>query len=559
MKKIILAWALLGLASFSLAVSPHRIYTQPDIPPTEALDRLNLKMLWRTFIPMDGRKDGFHHIQVLDSQILIQTQSGMLILVHGETGEILWKKLLGRPYQVIHAPSYNKNFVFAINENDIHCLDRKTGNQIFQTSLGIGLSAPPSADNVHVYLTGANKRIYAYSLPMFNEKGEFLGYEKTTNISGKTRAVIKKEEEQTEKIPTLNAGTVSALAGKGIRTQGHQPLLQWEYQTRLKLNYPLMVTQENVAAVGYHGDLATLSIHSELPGTTTLANTYEVGKEVLAPPVAYQDIAYIGSLDSSVHAFDLKAGVLLWRFTVGSPVLQTPFISGEELFVAGERNGLAKVSLKDGSALWSIPSGARFSNTQEKAARIISANPKFVYALDRSGRMVILDRGLGIALTTWDVHDYVFPVVNRVNDRIHLAANNGLLICMRDRDYPKPVPHLIEETEPGDAGIPMGGPGEKLLMQLTAKVEEKDSGDKTLAEIMDYLGKKYMVKFNLNAKALLAAMIIDVEKKPAKIPDTKDKTLGELLNAILDPLDLTFQPVQDTILIFPKKKEAGQG
>lgn len=115
---------------------------------------------------------------------------------------------------------------------------------------------------------------------------------------------------------------------------------------------------------------------------------------------------------------------------------------------------MVKLSRETGLPMWNINNGNRFTSVQEKSDRIIAANSKFLYTLDRSGKMVIIDRTNGAYLTTWDVHDFVFPVVNRTNDRLFLAANNGLIICMRDRDFTKPMLHIKKSLSTTPDSVP---------------------------------------------------------------------------------------------------------
>ena len=50
--------------------------------------------------------------------------------------------------------------------------------------------------------------------------------------------------------------------------------------------------------------------------------------------------------------------------------------------------------------MWSIPRGNRILQSQPDVDRVLAVNPKFVYATDRSGRLVVLDRIRGNILST---------------------------------------------------------------------------------------------------------------------------------------------------------------
>jgi hypothetical protein len=83
-----------------------------------------------------------------------------------------------------------------------------------------------------------------------------------------------------------------------------------------------------------------------------------------------------------------------------------------------------------------------------RADRFLAANPKFVYALDPQGRLMVIDQARGKELTTLDTRDFVIPIRNDRTDRLYLTANNGLIVCLHDRDYRKPMEMRKAEEKP---------------------------------------------------------------------------------------------------------------
>src|SRR5688500_8527154 len=101
MKK--LAVAIVMVLPLALCVQANdltRTYTQPAVPPREALERLNLQMAWRVFLPTEGRRDRLFSVQVLDNQVLVQTLSGTVIALDAVTGATQWRSRIGTPYAV---------------------------------------------------------------------------------------------------------------------------------------------------------------------------------------------------------------------------------------------------------------------------------------------------------------------------------------------------------------------------------------------------------------------------------------------------------------------------
>ena len=70
----------------------------------------------------------------------------------------------------------------------------------------------------------------------------------------------------------------------------------------------------------------------------------------------------------------------------------------------------------------------------------MASNKKFVYATDRHGRLLVLDRETGNRLGALEeARDFVVPITNEFTDRIYLSSNDGLVISMHDRHNSKPL------------------------------------------------------------------------------------------------------------------------
>src|SRR5437660_11511179 len=101
-----MATYLLVLGALS-AADTTLIYSTPAVPPKAALDRLNLKLAWRTYVPTDGRRDGFFSVLALDNQVLIQLRSGTMLALDTVTGATQWSANFGIPYALSQPLAYN--------------------------------------------------------------------------------------------------------------------------------------------------------------------------------------------------------------------------------------------------------------------------------------------------------------------------------------------------------------------------------------------------------------------------------------------------------------------
>jgi len=137
MNKLPIAILLLGaLVAPLTAQDIPRLYTDPELPARDALDRLRLKTAWTAKLPTDGRRDGFYTIQLVPRknghELLIQTRSGAVMAVDAETGRVRWSTRVGVPFRVAQPLAYNRESVFVINNIVVFALDRDTGRLQWQ-------------------------------------------------------------------------------------------------------------------------------------------------------------------------------------------------------------------------------------------------------------------------------------------------------------------------------------------------------------------------------------------------------------------------------------------
>ena len=68
----------------------NNVYSNAVPPDKAAMERLNLKIEWTAYIPVEGRRDSLTQIQTIDDQIFVQTRTGLLIAGDALTGRLQW-------------------------------------------------------------------------------------------------------------------------------------------------------------------------------------------------------------------------------------------------------------------------------------------------------------------------------------------------------------------------------------------------------------------------------------------------------------------------------------
>jgi outer membrane protein assembly factor BamB len=463
MKRFASALAIVVLAAAGgRGQDPTRLYSHPSVPSREVLDRLNLELAWFTYIPAEDRREGLESVQVAGKDLLVQTRRGTLCMLDAETGRTRWHWRSTSTSEP-QPPSFNRRTVFVANGTRLVALDRATGDLRWDYDLAGAATAAPLADNERVYVIIYNKKLVAYELPAGDKVGPPLpgfGDKAARKGSAPDKGMRRPEPSMStgDKVygPTTSSLFTPPNVGK-VETVG--PRILYEHFAESYVNLPPVQSEDVLLYLGINGTIYSASkvsrferYHLPTDGTITVA------------PGQHGDTAYIASEDRNVYALNITTGKAYWRYTAGSSVAYAPAVNDEDLYVTTKRTGMARVRRSSGDEVWKTAGADRF----------LAANPKFVYATDRTGRLLVLDRRRGTLLSSYDTHDFVFPVRNESTDRLFLAANDGLIVCLHDKEYATPVQMKKPDPYSGERPPDVKPDKAKKAPKAAPKEEPKD-------------------------------------------------------------------------------------
>ena len=499
--------ALLLLLPAAAPAQPlAQLYTEPQPPAASALERLNLMRHWGTGLPTNGRRDGIARIQVVGGQVLAQTRGGELVVLNAETGAVVWQSLLGAAYPYGLRIGVNDRSYFAFAGTRLYELDKASGRTLAAFDLPSSPATGPVADESFLFVCTGSNRLIGYALarpapgptdspnapraslvaanpirdvppPPTNLRretplpraeivteslrvgGPRLGDNSalrqrapsmttlasavppyTLTMGGAAPSVTVMPSavppySLTKGGATPSVSVVRALTDLNpVFSLGPQPTQVWEIVTADRLDQaPLLAGRYLLTATAGR----TVAGYFRDTGRPTF--TFEPSSPVTAPLGQYESVAYVPTLDGTVSALTIDTGRLLWRYVAGSTVTQRPLVTDADVFLSTLRAGVERVDRASGLGVWRA----------RDAGRVVAANVKFVYALDPDGVLLVLDRQSGARLASLDVRGYTVPVTNFQNDRIILAAEDGSLLCLRDRNLPRPEAGRNERTTIG--------------------------------------------------------------------------------------------------------------
>jgi outer membrane protein assembly factor BamB len=465
-----------------MAVSPSyaedlsQTYTQAEPPSREALERLNLKLGWSLSLPLEGRRDGIYTVQPVDREVFVQTRSGLVVVVDANTGKIKWSARVGNAYRPSQPFGYNRMSLFVVNGAVLYVLDRDDGKILWQIRLPGAVSAPPVADETQLWLMLGGERLNIYQLPTRQELAEYA----KADSAKPTAPADPRAKDFPKSSYGVRGANISTLAptsqqGSDIQTSGLQPKLLGEFFLGSSVAKAPLLTAETTLFPGTRG-VVTGFARNDPKQVYRLSLDGDIGLQ----PGQYAEVGFIAAQDYNLYAVSIDSGRVLWRFSDGTLFSQPPAVNEQGVFVATERKGLYCVDRDTGDLKW----------RNADAGRFLASNPKFVYAMDRSNRFLVLDRERGTKLSSYDLRDFVHPITNDRTDRIYLAAHNGLLISLHDRDYEKPLALKKDAKAAAPPAAGVGKPGERPPATETPKeggdtVKPKEPENKNPLKVPD--------------------------------------------------------------------------
>lgn len=251
--------------------------------------------------------------------------------------------------------------------------------------------------------------------------------------------------QQTPSLGVIPPSVAASLMLADLRPKSVAPPLRWEYGL--------------TARVLYQPNLTPTRVWTVLEGETTLAlgKSSDVGRvatevtERLTSPISARPsqsgvMQYTPLGNGTLLAVDAASGNLAggisvkWRADVGGINNHSPFVTKDHVYASGDDSGVICVKRDTGAVVW---------RSDKNADRVIGANEEFVYVRDRQGRFLVYDakratdpaRKKSVPLGSTNLSDFNVHIVNTVSDRVYLAADNGLLVCVRDAapKYARPV------------------------------------------------------------------------------------------------------------------------
>jgi outer membrane protein assembly factor BamB len=413
-----------------------------------------------------------------------------------KAGDVLWQYRPVGQIGVVRPLAVGPTEVYLAHGDQLLLLDRADGKVKYNEELQSTAAAAPIADARSVYLPLQNRRVVAYShtvrIPGYRPPRPYEAPDPVVKMTlapqpadalvtpqNRTPSVtavetlrppFKKAENQIDISPSLaSAKTVNppyrAYEGAQAPSVAALPSLRELYSaadksspTRIKYEWELLTGGNLDQAVVLTGDPAVpaldrlttasgrtiLTAYRDSPVTNSISTEYFATANVSAPLVAQGDLLYVASADNNLISLSMRElrqpsqavnTLPIGKFTTGGPVEQKPLLTDDSLYVVGTRYGLIRLQRGTLLPLWTerLEDGRLRPKPNPEVVRVLAANSSFLYALDRQGKLLVIDVARGQTLSALPLSGFDFHVTNELTDRLYLASGNGLLLSLHDR------------------------------------------------------------------------------------------------------------------------------
>ena len=384
--RLLLTTCVFGLASAAALAN--------DLIPATELARHGLKMAWWGRASIDPGREKVDFVVNDEEMVFVRSTTGIITAFDAETGRKAWSTLIGRPDQQSFAPVSNSGQLLVAVGLHLIAIDKRTGDVLWELKLPKHPSAPPAVDDDQVYLGMVDGSVYGFDL-----------------------RVTQSLHEQ-RMLPEF-----SHLAQT------------WRYQTPSEIVSPPISTSRSVCFASSSGSFYSVAAKGQ-----KLIFQFETDAKIMTPLGRNQDSILLASENSRMYCLNQDNGQYRWAFTSAHAIRQQPRFFGSRVYVTPETVGTYALNADTGGQIWDKP--------QEQARQILMVGQSRIYAFNAQKEIVILQASDGHVVGKLSYRQFIKTPTNDRTDRMFLATQEGMLICLKERDSAIPTYHLHPERRP---------------------------------------------------------------------------------------------------------------
>ncbi len=383
------------------------------------LNRHGLTRAWWSHATINSKRDKLAYMVVDETHLFLQATSGVISAFDTDTGRYLWTKQVGLTDQAINPATSNDELLFVVNGTQLFGIDKNTGHTEWKLGMPGMPATSPVADDTQIYVGLIDGSLYAFDLKKIRE-----------------------------------------LYSEGKLPQFSEVAVVWRYRTSKTIAVPAVTGKDVVAFASRNG-----SLYSVMKKDRKLSFQFETDSPLSAPVVHYHGSLLLATQDSDFYSMDMRSGKLSWKFTAGVVIHKAPVLIDSEVYLFPDRGNMYKLSADTGRPYWSVPRMIDF----------LAASTARVYVTDKHNNFSILSRENGELLGMFPLGQFTKHLANDHSDRIYLATESGLLMCLHEQRSEFARFHMHPDRQPILPELAPEGAGDEDSAEMDADGDKPDA------------------------------------------------------------------------------------
>lgn len=365
-----------------------------ELPSAVDLARFGLKMTWWARAAVDPGRETVDFVNNDEETVFVRSSTGIISAFDAETGRKLWSNLYGRPDQISYPPVSNANDVLVAVGIYLICIDKKNGDLLWELKLPKHPSAPPAVDDDQAYIGMVDGSVYCFDLN------------------------LARQLHEQRRLPEFS-----------------HVCQMWRYQTPSEIVSPPISTNRSVCFASSSGSFYSVATKGQ-----KLIFQFESDAPIYAPIGRDQNSILIASENSRLYCLNQDNGQFRWAFTSAHPIRQQPRFFGKRVYVTPQTVGTYALNADNGSEIWPLPQG--------QLQQLLMVGQNRVYGFNAQRELVVVDATDGKPVGKLPLRKYNRSPTNDRTDRLILASQEGLVVCLKEQNSGIPTYHLYPERRP---------------------------------------------------------------------------------------------------------------
>ncbi len=409
---------------------------QTDLIPEETAARHGLTRPWFAQVELDNARAGLRSVALYEGVLYVQTNTGSVHAIDAETGKTLWSKQIGSPDHPSMPLDARGDMLAVVNGSRLYVVNRFNGDLLYEKTCKYAPGAGAALSSKRAYVPSLEGLLGAYLVEPADPAQKLGKAESELAMPAKPQTEAERRANIRVKQKATAPVFCQSFGGSPV-----QPLVTRDDLTSEYVVWPTDRGYLNLGRISHDADSSLVVKYRLTTGAPIVA------RPAYLPPdpktLGDAGVVFATSSDGFVYAVQEESGETLWRFSTGEPIVESPVVIDDHVYVTTQLGGMYVLDTKTGKSLW----------WAENVARFAAASKTRVYATDGTGHLVAFSAASGAKLDSIPTEGISKVLANPDTDRLYLVSNSGLIQCLREAEQTEPLVHNAERKAAAKAGL----------------------------------------------------------------------------------------------------------